>query len=306
MDTDQYAQHTYEVPPPSSPSVEPQGEQDINVNCSDEGPVSKGHSETSLAQSAVMVAKGGRPPKKLANRFASLDAEQTKKAFSDLNEEIEKKSDAAESALEGARYKLAELVPKIAEMQSLLSQRGEKRRVVLMQAGLPTWTKWYGSFKEQHGLRLSLRGIQKRLAKLRDRKSDGTDATPKTKQRAVNTVGAKPQCKEGHGAAKAKVEKQLSATKERHTELRKRIASLENENHKLARKVQQLQTGDGKATPRLVSQREVLMEIADLSMQAFEIVNGNLGDRLMASAEGKRVIDIAKKVIAMKGKLKIH
>ena len=48
------------------------------------------------------------------------------------------------------------------------------------------------------------------------------------------------------------------------------------------------------------------MEIADLSMEAFEIVNGNLGDRLIASDEGKRLVKIARKVIAMMAKVRIR
>ena len=306
MDTEQYAHQTDGVPPPGFPDAEPQGEQDISSDRSDKGATSRGSSELSLTHSLGMVPKASRPSKKLANRFASLDAEQTKQVFSELSEEIGKKSDAAVSALERAAERWEELVPKIAEMQALLSQRGEKRRAVLTQAGLPTWTQWFEGFKKEHGLRLSLRAIQKRLTKIRDRNSDGTDATPKTKQQAVKRVGDKPQCKEGDDAAKAKLQAQFNAAKEKHAELRKRIASLESDNHQLARKVQQLHAGNGKATPKLVSQTEVLMEIVDLSMEAFEIVNGNLGDRLMASAEGKRLVEIARKVIGMKAKLRIR
>ena len=306
MDTEQYAHQTDGVPPPSFPDAEPQGDHGITTPRPVEGAVSTATTETSLALSTETVPEATRSSEKLANQFASFDAEKTKKVFSELDEDIRKKSDAAVSALERAVDRWEDLVPKIAEMQALLSQRGEKRRAVLTQAGLPTWTQWFDSFMKKRGQRLSLRSIQKKLAKLRERNAAGSGHTPTTKRRAIEAAGDRQHWEKRHDAEETELEAQINAANERQVEFRKRIASLESENYQLARKVQQLHAGGGKATPKLVSQTEVLMEIADLSMEAFEIVNGNLGDRLIASDEGKRLVKIARKVIAMMAKVRIR
>jgi hypothetical protein len=128
--------------------------------------------EVALAQLAEPVALAMTPPPQLANRFASWDAVQTKNAFTDLSESIRDKSEAFEGAFKDAANRWDELTPCLSQMQSLLSQRGEQRRAVLREAGLPGWTEWFEGFKKELSWKISLRAVQKKLAALRDKGTD--------------------------------------------------------------------------------------------------------------------------------------
>jgi hypothetical protein len=94
--------------------------------------------EVALAQPAEPAALAMTPRPKLANQFASFDTVQTKKVFADLSEEIRGKAEAFASACNGAAERWDALTPYLSQMQSLLSQRGEKRQAVLREAALPT------------------------------------------------------------------------------------------------------------------------------------------------------------------------
>lgn len=61
-----------------------------------------------------------------------------------------------------------------------------------------------------------------------------------------------------------------------------------------------------KVVARLQAQFEKLKEMTDLAMQACEIIAGAFGGRLMAREDGKRLVDIAKKALAMRGKLTLR
>jgi hypothetical protein len=49
----------------------------------------------------------------------------------------------------------------------------------------------------------------------------------------------------------------------------------------------------------------MLKGFAMLAVEAFEIINGKYGERLMSNPEGKRLVELAKKAAAMKGKVKL-
>src|ERR1039458_3650997 len=127
------------------------------------------------ARPAVLGALARTSPPKLANLFASLDAEQTKKTYADLSKAIRDRSEAFEGAYRVAGDKWKELTPCLAQMRSLLSQRGEQRQAVLREAGLPGWTEWFERFKRERGWRISMRAVQKRLAAFRDGGDGGKD-----------------------------------------------------------------------------------------------------------------------------------
>jgi len=103
---------------------------------------------------------------KLATNDASfgyykLDANGCKAEFDRLETELQPVGDAVAKAnitLEGAG-------PLLDQMQALLSQRGEERKKVLKEAGLPTWTKWVKEWTEE--LDISLRTIQRHIQELR-------------------------------------------------------------------------------------------------------------------------------------------
>ena len=96
--------------------------------------------------------------------YQSLDAEATKKAYAELS-----------SVLDGfARtviHTLDQMVPYLAAMQSLLSQRGADRKKVLTTAGLPGWTAWAKAYAAK--FECSVRTIQEHINLFRTAKKDG-------------------------------------------------------------------------------------------------------------------------------------
>lgn len=83
--------------------------------------------------------------------YESLNAAQTKKAFTELNLVLNSLAHSAIGTLD-------QMTPYLAKMQSLLSQRGSDRKRVLKAAGLPSWTEWAASFADKFDR--SLRTIQ--------------------------------------------------------------------------------------------------------------------------------------------------
>lgn len=59
-----------------------------------------------------------------------------------------------------------ELLPKLNEMQALLSQRGADRQHIV-EIKLPTWTKWLNDFLTETGLGIRMRTVQNHLNKFR-------------------------------------------------------------------------------------------------------------------------------------------
>jgi hypothetical protein len=78
------------------------------------------------------------------------------------------------------------LIPMLDRMQKVLSKRGELHAVVICGEitapevadldALPTWTEWYETFRERVNLSLSLRTVQRKLAKLRGKTADDSTA----------------------------------------------------------------------------------------------------------------------------------
>jgi hypothetical protein len=115
--------------------------------------------------------------------------------------------------------------------------------------------------------------------------------------------------KHGYQAAKAEVQMQLNAAAEKQAALGSRIAVLEKENERLQRIAHQSQAqsqaGEGKPASNLGRRVEDINDIETLAAEAFRIINGNFGQRLMGSPEGNRLVGIAKKAAAMKGRIKV-
>jgi len=127
----------------------------------------------------------------LANQFASFTSEALKKHFDDLNEAIRAKAEPVKQNLCLLKSGVDDLVPQLAIMQSFLSQRGSARDK-FRKAQLPTWTRWFKSFNKDTGLNLTLRAVQKQLAKLRGahkrEKSDPPVKLSAKNQRRLLTV----------------------------------------------------------------------------------------------------------------------
>lgn len=308
MDTNQQVHQPDGMPPLNFPSNEAE-EKRAKKSRRPSEKAAGNPPEGSLAQSAKPAALVKTPPRKLANQFASLDAGQAKKTFADLSEAIRDKSEAFACAYKGAAEKWDELTPHLSQMQSLLSQRGEQRQAVLREAGLPTWTEWFESFKKDLRLKISLRAVQKKLAKLRDKRVGGKDANVEDRGRSAKPESEAALYKHGYQAGKAEGQEQLNAAAGKVSALAGRVADLERENERLQGLARQLQEqpekGEAKAVSKLRPQAEALKEFVDLAAEAFRIINGKYGERLMGNADGNRLVDIAKKAAAMKAKVKV-
>ena len=295
--------------PPVFPFGGPDEQQSENAHRPSNQAASANPPEVPRARPAPPVALAKTPPQKLANLFASLDAEQTKKTYADLSEAIRDKSEAFESAFKDAADRWDELTPYLSQMQSLLSQRGAQRKAVLQEAGLPSWTDWFERFKKELGWKISLRAVQKKLATLRGKSDGGKDGKAEGRGQSAKPESETALYKHGYQAGKAEVQKQLNAAAEKESALAGRVADLEKENERLqgiARQLQeQRQEGGDKAVGKLPPHVERLKEFAKLAVEAFEIINGKYGERLMGNPEGKRLVEIAKKAAAMKGKVKV-
>ena len=309
MDTNEQVHQPDGTPPLNSCFSEAGEQQAKKAHGPNEQAMATTRPEGSLAQSVKPGALVKPPPPQLANMFASWDAEQTKKQFTDLSEAIRDKAEAFECAFKDAADRWDELTPYLSQMQSLLSQRGEQRKAVLREAGLPSWTEWFEGFKKELRWKISLRAVQKKLAALRDKGNGGKDGKAEGPGQASKPQRERPHNQRGYEAEKSEMQAQLKAAAEKQAALAGRVADLEKENEKLQGIAgglqQQRQEGGDKVVARLRAQVEGLKGIADLAAEAFEIINGNFGDRLMASEEGKRLVAIAKKVLAMRGKLKV-
>jgi hypothetical protein len=134
----------------------------------------------------------------------------------------------------------------------------------------------------------------------------GDKAEGRRRKQAARSEIEKPAYKRGYYAAKAELQPQLKAAAERQDALGKRIAEMEDENRRLrgiADEVQQQsQEGVEGAAASLPPQLERLKELAELAAEAFRIINGKFGERLMGSPEGNRLVELAKKAGAIRWK----
>ena len=89
----------------------------------------------------------------------------TKKAYEELNGVLDRLAATVVQTLD-------QVVPYLAKMQSLLSQRGADRKKVLQRAGLPGWTHWAKAYAGK--LDRSLRAIQDRIKQFRETRACGT------------------------------------------------------------------------------------------------------------------------------------
>jgi hypothetical protein len=117
-------------------------------------------------------------------RYETLGVEGTKKAYRELNAALEGLACTVVQTLE-------QIAPYLARMQSLLSQRGADRKMVLKKTGLPTWTKWAEGYAGS--LHCTLRTIQRHILLVREdqgRLALGPGTT--AEKRTMGSDGSKP------------------------------------------------------------------------------------------------------------------
>ena len=91
-----------------------------------------------------------------------VNPETLKKEFEELNSAAHEQATLVPVACAALGTALDELMPILAKMQSLLSQRGENRDL-FRDAEIPTWSEWWKSYKKETGLRSCLRTVQRKL-----------------------------------------------------------------------------------------------------------------------------------------------
>jgi hypothetical protein len=112
-------------------------------------------------------------PARVQGGYESLDVNGTKKAYEELSGVLDKLAATVVQTLD-------RMVPYLAKMQSLLSQRGADRKKILRTAGLPGWTDWARDYASK--LDRSLRTIQDRIRQFRGSQAGGiAGPTGKTK-----------------------------------------------------------------------------------------------------------------------------
>jgi site-specific DNA-adenine methylase len=101
--------------------------------------------------------------------YENLNPDATRSAFKELDKVL---NGLAKQVI----HTIDQITPHLAEMQSLLSQRGKARKTVLKKAGLPSWTEYARGFASK--LDVSVRTIQVHITKLRN---PGRKSEPKSK-----------------------------------------------------------------------------------------------------------------------------
>lgn len=113
-------------------------------------------------------------------RYESLSVDGTKKAYQELNAVLDGLASQVVQTME-------RIVPYLAKMQSLLSQRGADRKMVLKKAGLPKWTQWAESYAKS--LDCTVRTIQLHIKHLREGRVCPTSVQAAAAEKRANSSG---------------------------------------------------------------------------------------------------------------------
>jgi hypothetical protein len=118
----------------------------------------------------------GAETARVEGNYESLDVQGTKQAFDELNGVLNKLANTVVLTLD-------QIVPDLAKMQALLSQRGAERKKVLRGAGVPSWTSYAKAYANK--VERSLRSFQQRIKQYREQQASGT-SSPSAKAKGSN------------------------------------------------------------------------------------------------------------------------
>jgi len=124
--------------------------------------------------------------------YETMDSDATQAAFDELNSVLD-------GLAEQVIHSIAQITPHLAEMQSLLSQRGKARKKVLKAAGLPSWPEYGKAYAAK--LDCSFRTIQDHITGLRRNGKSGPSQSTKNGQQPNHNKGSK-RTKPWHADAK--------------------------------------------------------------------------------------------------------
>ena len=239
-----------------------------------------------LLQEGVVVcraATGAELGAELANPFASCDVRQLKEKYAELNEAISRQTQNLAAAVANVNREWEPLLPYLSQMQALLSQRGDQR---VREADLPTWTDWLEGFKKKIKWQISLRAIQKRLATFREpgvcpiKRESGLGLSAGDQRRLIDA---------------ARIGYQIVEAFEKGGDFASAIADYKKValNSKRLSSILESQCVES-------PESALNAQVANLALEACEILNGTWGDRLMGNDDGKRVMAIVKEVLRLK------
>jgi len=124
--------------------------------------------------------------------YETLDSNATKTAFEELNAVLD---DLAGQVI----HTIDQIIPHLAKMQSLLSQRGKARKKALKVAGLPSWSDYAKAYATK--LDCSFRRIQDHITALHRNGKSGPSNSTKNGQQPKRNDGNK-RSKPWHANAK--------------------------------------------------------------------------------------------------------
>ncbi len=104
---------------------------------------------------------------------------------------------------------MEQIVPYLARMQALLSQRGADRKMVLRKAGLPTWTKWAEGYAAS--LHCTLRTIQRHIVMVREDQGQRALGPGSPAEKAAGGTGVPRQARLDARQQAALVQAQMAA-----------------------------------------------------------------------------------------------
>ena len=115
--------------------------------------------------------------------YEKLEPDATKTAFEELDKVLH-------SLAKQIIFNIDQIIPHLAAMQALLSQRGKARKAVLKKAGLPSWPEYASKYALK--LDCSFRTIQDHITGLRRNGKSGPSQSTKNGQQPKRGSGSKP------------------------------------------------------------------------------------------------------------------
>jgi len=116
---------------------------------------------------------------RVGGKYKKPDSKATKAAFDALNSILD-------GLAEQVVFTIDQIIPHLAEMQSLLSQRGKARKKVLDAAGLPSWPEYGKAYADK--LECSFRTIQDHITGLRRNGKSGPSQSAECGQQRKRPV----------------------------------------------------------------------------------------------------------------------
>jgi hypothetical protein len=225
-------------------------------------------------------------PDKTRDKCREFDSGPILATYDELNNSIREKG----KIIAG---NLGELLPELARMQALLSQRGNNRkeREQFNALNLPTWMQYFEDFRLEVHLEASLRTVQRGLRAMADKRQlgEGTDITGKAEPLNVSKADQRALLK-----AQVVINDVVFAL-DHHGDVQTPLA----EYKKVAVSPAKL---DSMLEAQTIEQSDSIGAILELALEAFEIINGELGDKLLGSESGKRLVALAQQGLEISAK----